>query len=125
VDALDGAPGIYSARFAGEPSNDKNNNLLLLEKLSGEKNRRARFHCALVYMEHAADPTPVVCQASWYGEILKEEKGQGGFGYDPLFFIESEGCTSAELSPERKSALSHRGQAMQLLLGEMENRFSR
>ena len=125
VDALMGAPGIYSARFAGEPSDDKANNALLLEKLQGmeESERGAAFYCALVFVMHHKDPVPLVCQAHWRGRILREARGENGFGYDPLFYVEEEGCTSAELSPERKSLVSHRGQAMELLLQALQTRF--
>lgn len=125
VDALEGAPGIYSARFAGIPSNDLNNNHLLLEKLQlvAAGKRSARFQCVLVFMRHASDPVPVICQASWEGRILESAQGEGGFGYDPLFFIPSHGCSAAQLRAEEKSRLSHRGQAMQKLLQEFERRY--
>lgn len=125
VDALSGAPGIYSARFAGEPSNDVRNNQLLLEQLChvpAEK-RHARFQCVLVFMRHANDPVPIICQGSWEGQILAKPQGEGGFGYDPLFLVPSHGCSAAELSAQEKSRLSHRGQAMQKLLCELEQRY--
>jgi XTP/dITP diphosphohydrolase len=121
VDALNGAPGIYSARYAGGDTNDHNNLQKLLRELqaSGSRNRAARFQCLLVYLRHAADPTPLICQGTWEGTIVDTPRGQQGFGYDPVFFVASEGCTSAELSPERKNALSHRGQALTCLLQKL------
>ncbi len=118
VDALQGAPGIYSARYAGEPGDDQANNRKLLEELKGlpDEQRTARFQCLLVYMRHAADPTPLICQGTWEGRILHELQGDNGFGYDPLFWVPTEGCSSAELDPEVKNRLSHRGQALRLLL---------
>lgn len=122
VDALLGAPGIYSARYAssnnGFGSGDSANNSKLLHALKDvpEEKRSARFQCVLVYMRHANDPTPQVFQGSWQGRIAESADGEQGFGYDPLFFVASDGCTAAALSKERKNALSHRGQAMQQFL---------
>ncbi len=117
VDALSGQPGIYSARFAGEDASDAENNGKLLDKLRGVATdaRTARFQCVLVYMRHADDPTPVICQGSWEGYILEEPRGEHGFGYDPLFYVPTEHCSSAELPAEKKNRLSHRAQAMALL----------
>jgi XTP/dITP diphosphohydrolase len=117
VDALQGAPGIYSARFAGEDANDSDNIELLLERLQGvpDDQRQARFICALVFMRHADDPTPVICMGEWHGRILSSPAGNGGFGYDPVFYVESEGCSAAELDAERKRVLSHRGKALSRL----------
>jgi XTP/dITP diphosphohydrolase len=117
VDALKGAPGIYSARFAGEDANDDENNRLLLEKLKGipEAKRTARYHCVIVYMHHATDPMPLICQGSWEGRILHEPRGENGFGYDPFFYVPTHDCASAELSPDVKNQLSHRGQALRAL----------
>lgn len=114
VDALKGAPGIYSARYAGSGSTDADNNLKLLKALHAtpEAERTARFQCLLVYMRHAEDPTPLICQGSWEGRISLEPSGSGGFGYDPLFYIPELACCSAELSPTQKNNLSHRGQAV-------------
>lgn len=116
IDALDGAPGIYSARYSG--AGDKANNEKLLEALKGlpEEQRSARFQCVLVYMRHEKDPTPQVFQGSWEGRILTAPSGTEGFGYDPVFFVPGEGVSAAELSKERKNELSHRGQAIQQLL---------
>ncbi len=122
VEALMGAPGIYSARFAGETADDAANNRLLLEKLAGlpAAQRRAAYQCVLVYMRHAADPTPMICQGTWWGVITTTPSGSGGFGYDPLFFLPEFNCTSAELEPAVKNALSHRGKAMQALLAQLQ-----
>jgi len=118
VDALQGAPGIYSARYAGLDASDKDNYLKLLEALQDvpAAQRSARFQCVLVYMRHENDPTPQVFHGSWEGNILTEPSGVEGFGYDPVFFVPSENCSSAELSKDTKNALSHRGQAIQELL---------
>ena len=118
VDALDGAPGIYSARFSGAQASDESNNALLLEKIASvpEAQRTARFQCALVYLKHAADPTPIICQGTWEGRIFSEPKGDNGFGYDPLFYAFDQSCISAELAPKQKNKLSHRGQAINLLI---------
>lgn len=121
VDALDGAPGIYSARFAGPSASDANNNALLLEKLAGvaEAERTARYQCVLVYLRHANDPTPLICQASWEGRILTSPRGTAGFGYDPLFWLPEQQCSAAELTPEQKNQLSHRGKALRLLANQL------
>ena len=121
VDALDGAPGIYSARYAGPGAGDRANLEKLLAMLAGvpDAQRTARFQCVLVYMRHALDPTPLICQGTWEGRILTEARGSGGFGYDPVFFVPSHGCSSAELPAEVKNALSHRGQALQKLLAAL------
>ncbi|WP_330926077.1 RdgB/HAM1 family non-canonical purine NTP pyrophosphatase [Candidatus Sororendozoicomonas aggregata] len=114
VDALAGRPGIYSARFAGSDATDSDNNRKLLSVLRGvsPEERKARFQCVLVYMRHPEDPTPVICQGSWEGEILNAPKGEQGFGYDPLFYVSTEGCACAELSADVKNRLSHRAKAM-------------
>ncbi|EMO0472224.1 XTP/dITP diphosphatase [Pluralibacter gergoviae] len=118
VDFLGGAPGIYSARYAGEEACDRQNLEKLLDALKDvpDAQRQAQFHCVLVYMRHAGDPTPLVCHGSWSGVITREAAGSGGFGYDPIFFVPSEGKTAAELSREEKIAISHRGRALKLLL---------
>ena len=118
VDALMGAPGIYSARFAGPGCNDQQNNTKLLQALSDlpHEKRTARYQCVLVYMRHAEDPTPVICQGTWEGLILDSPRGNNGFGYDPLFYLPDKGLTAAELSAEEKNRISHRGQALQKLL---------
>lgn len=118
VDTLKGAPGIYSARYAGPDASDQDNYLKLLEAMQGvpAEQRTARFQCVLVYMRHENDPTPQVFQGSWEGQILTEPSGAEGFGYDPVFLIPNEACSAAELTKERKNTLSHRGQAIQELL---------
>ena len=118
VDALNGAPGIYSARYAGAGASDADNLQKLLAELKDvpEEQRTARFQCLMVYMAHAADPTPLICQGTWEGRILFAPQGENGFGYDPVFWVPGEQCASAELAPEVKNRLSHRGQALQKLL---------
>ncbi|MDX6039766.1 XTP/dITP diphosphatase [Scandinavium lactucae] len=118
VDVLGGAPGIYSARYAGVDATDQQNleKLLVALKDVPVEKRQAQFHCVLVYMRHAEDPTPLVCHGSWPGVITREAAGNGGFGYDPIFFVPDAGKTAAELSREEKIAVSHRGQALKLLL---------
>ncbi len=120
VDALRGAPGIYSARYAGN-GGDQANNEKLLEALRDipEAERTARFQCLMVYMRHAEDPTPIICQGTWEGRILTAPQGENGFGYDPVFLAPEEGCSSAELAPEVKNRLSHRGQALRKLLAAL------
>ncbi|TQV69620.1 RdgB/HAM1 family non-canonical purine NTP pyrophosphatase [Exilibacterium tricleocarpae] len=124
VDALQGAPGIYSARFAGAGASDADNNALLLERLRSvpERERTARFQCLLVYLRHSEDPTPVICQGTWEGRILSAPSGANGFGYDPLFWVPETGCSSAELDSSVKNTLSHRARAMQQLLQHLQQR---
>lgn len=122
IDALQGEPGIYSARYAGtkldRAGNDAANNRLVLEKLSTvpEAKRGARFHCVIALLRTANDPMPLICHGSWEGSILFEESGTNGFGYDSIFYVPSHGCASAQLAPEIKNSLSHRAQAIQELL---------
>lgn len=118
VDALNGAPGIYSARYAeetGTETKDQANNNKLLAALEGEHNRAARFQCVIVYMKHATDPTPLICSGVWQGEIALSEKGNNGFGYDPIFYVPDLTCHSAELSPQQKKLFSHRAKALSRL----------
>ncbi len=117
VDALEGQPGIYSARFAGVGATDEANLQLLIDKMQDvpEEKRTARFHCVIVYMHHPNDPMPLICQGTWEGKLLFEPKGEHGFGYDPIFYVPTHNCASAELSPEVKNQLSHRGQALRAL----------
>ncbi len=117
VDALNGAPGIYSARFAGNGASDEENLQKLLTELDKvpDEKRTARFQCLMVYMRHAQDPTPIICQGTWECIITRTPSGEHGFGYDPVFFVPTHNCTSAELAPEVKNQLSHRGQALCLL----------
>ncbi|MGV8835470.1 RdgB/HAM1 family non-canonical purine NTP pyrophosphatase, partial [Cellvibrio sp.] len=121
VDALNGRPGIYSARYAGEAAKDADNNTKLLQELSGTptEKRTARYHAVLAFMRHAEDPTPILCHGVWEGVILTEPRGEGGFGYDPLFFVPSHNCASAELDKAEKNRISHRGKAMQELLQKL------
>ncbi len=124
VDALGGAPGIYSARFAGADASDANNVQLLLEKMSDVPvgKRQAQFHCVLVYLRHAADPTPLISHGIWQGEIAITAKGQHGFGYDPVFWLPELGLMSAELEKKHKALISHRGKALTLLQQQWQHR---
>lgn len=121
VQALNGAPGIYSARYAGENATDADNIKKLLTELTNvpSSQRQAAFHCVLVYLRHAADPTPLICYGSWAGEIAQESSGHGGFGYDPVFYLPTLGKTAAQLLPEEKQQLSHRGLALRQLLKQL------
>ena len=121
VDYLNGAPGIYSARYAGKNANDAQNLEKLLANLKGipDPERTARFQCLMVYLRHEFDPTPVICQGTWEGKILLEPRGKNGFGYDPVFFVPTHNCSSAELPAEEKNKLSHRGQALRKLVKEL------
>ena len=120
VDALNGEPGIYSARYSGVTGDraDEANNRRLLKALKNftENERTARFRCIIVYLRHATDPVPLICQGTWEGRILTEASGSNGFGYDPIFYVPTHQCSSAELPQEVKDAISHRGQALQKLL---------
>lgn len=118
VAALNGEPGIYSARYAGKPSNDQANIEKLLEKMREvpPSRRQAYFCCTLVYLRHPSDPVPVVCQKSWHGTILEKPRGERGFGYDPIFFVPTKNCSAAELSIEEKNKISHRGRATRQLV---------
>lgn len=121
VDRLEGAPGIYSARYAGEAASDSANWQKLLHELDGvaDEYRMASFHCVLVLMRHPTDPVPLICHGQWRGRITASPQGEHGFGYDPVFWVPEENCTAAQLSPEKKNQLSHRGQALQKLLREL------
>ncbi|ORM67128.1 XTP/dITP diphosphatase [Pantoea rwandensis] len=123
VDALGGAPGIYSARYAGLDASDQQNLDKLLVALENvpDGQRQAQFHCVLVYVRHAEDPVPLVFHGSWEGEITRAAAGQGGFGYDPIFYVPELGKTAGELSKDEKRAVSHRGKALTLLLEAMRN----
>jgi len=120
VDYLQGAPGIYSARYAGQPCDNQANNEKLLRALKGvpEHQRRARFQCVIVLLRHAYDPTPLICSGTWEGYIVEQPTGSNGFGYDPLFYVPAHQCTSAQLSAEIKNQLSHRSQALRQLAEE-------
>ncbi len=114
--ALGGAPGVHSARFAGEPKSDSRNNSLMLEKLAGVTDRRAHYVCVLVFVRSAGDPQPLIAEGEWHGEIVDTPRGGGGFGYDPYFWLREYGMTAAELTAEQKNATSHRGLACKALL---------
>ncbi|MGD2021259.1 MAG: RdgB/HAM1 family non-canonical purine NTP pyrophosphatase [Thiohalocapsa sp.] len=122
VDALAGAPGIYSARYAGAGANDQANNEKLLAELAAvpDGERSARYQCVMVYLRHAQDPTPLICIGTWEGRILRAPRGSNGFGYDPLFFVPTHGCSAAELDPDTKNAISHRGQALRALVARLK-----
>jgi XTP/dITP diphosphohydrolase len=121
VDALNGAPGIYSARYSGVGASDSDNLQKLLRELNslGDVPRSARFQCLLVYVRHALDPTPLICQGTWEGVIVDTPQGDNGFGYDPIFYVPTDNCTAAQLPAERKNMLSHRGQALACLLDKL------
>lgn len=123
VDALDGAPGVISARYAGARANDKSNLNKVLKELQGvpPEQRTARFICVMVYLRHAADPTPLIAQGVWEGRILSQAIGQNGFGYDPIFWVEEYQCSSAELMPEQKNSISHRWKALHQLSQQLKH----
>jgi len=124
VDALHGAPGIYSARFSGDDANDEKNNALLIEKLEGvaPAQRTARYQAVLVLMRHVEDPTPLIAQGSWEGVIGTAPRGSNGFGYDPYFFVPELDQTAAEMSATEKHARSHRGKALTALVAQLQSR---
>lgn len=119
VNALGGAPGVYSARYAGEPKSDARNNEKLIADLAQHADKSAYFYCVLVYVRHADDPQPVIADGQWHGEIVDQAAGGGGFGYDPHFFVPSLGKRAAELSAAEKNGLSHRGQALRALVEKL------
>ncbi|WP_313166346.1 RdgB/HAM1 family non-canonical purine NTP pyrophosphatase [Massilia oculi] len=121
VNALGGAPGVYSARFAGEPKSDARNNQKLVADLAGLADKSAYYYCVLVYVRHPDDPQPVIADGRWNGEIIASPRGENGFGYDPHFLIPSLGKTTAELAPIDKNALSHRGQALRALVEKLKS----
>ncbi len=120
VEALGGAPGVLSARYAGEPKSDRRNNDKLLQVLRGVADRRAHYYCVLVLVRHADDPQPIIAEGEWHGEIAQEERGDGGFGYDPMFWLPELGKMSAELSRDEKAQLSHRAKALKVLLEKLK-----
>ncbi|MDH5184526.1 MAG: XTP/dITP diphosphatase [Gammaproteobacteria bacterium] len=122
VDALNGAPGVYSARYSGPNADDETNNRKMLDELKdvAEQDRTARYQAVLVYMSHAGDPTPLISQGSWEGRILDTPRGVNGFGYDPIFYVPEHDCSSAELSPKDKNTLSHRGKALHQLVALLQ-----
>jgi XTP/dITP diphosphohydrolase len=121
VDALGGAPGVQSARYAGEPRSDTRNNEKLLFEMKEKNNRSAHYECVLVLMRGPGDLHPLIAQAEWHGEIARRPRGSGGFGYDPYFYLQELGKTAAELDPAEKNRVSHRGQALQRLLALLKN----
>lgn len=121
VDALNGAPGVYSARYAGEPKSDQRNNEKLIEALKSESNRKAHYYCVIVLVRHPDDPQPLIAEGSWHGEIIDTPRGENGFGYDPYFYLPEFGKTGAELDPDHKNAISHRGQALMALVEKLKS----
>ena len=122
VEALGGAPGVQSARFGGDnPKSDQRNNEKLLQDMQGVADRRAHYYCVLVLLHHADDPQPLIAEGEWHGEIAHQERGDGGFGYDPLFWLPELGKMSAELEREQKHAISHRGKALKVLLDRLRS----
>ncbi|MCS0581393.1 RdgB/HAM1 family non-canonical purine NTP pyrophosphatase [Massilia pinisoli] len=119
VNALGGAPGVYSARFAGEPKSDVRNNAKLVADLASHADKSAYYYCVLVYVRHADDPQPVIADGVWRGRIIDTPRGANGFGYDPYFLVPDFGKTAAELAPEEKNAVSHRGQALRALVDKL------
>ncbi len=120
VDARGGAPGVLSARYAGEPKSDRRNNDKLLQVMHEVADRRAHYYCVLVLVRHADDPQPIIAEGEWHGEIAQEERGDGGFGYDPMFWLPELGKMSAELSHDEKAQLSHRAKALKVLLEKLK-----
>jgi len=119
VNALSGQPGVLSARYSGEPKSDERNNLKLIDALSSQADRSAHYYCVLVLLRHAEDPQPIIADGSWHGEIVRDKRGDGGFGYDPHFYLPDLGKTAAELPMEQKNRISHRGQALARLLSRL------
>ena len=119
ANTLGGAPGVFSARYAGEPKSDERNNEKLIADLAPHPDKSAYYYCVLVFVRHADDPQPVIAEGRWNGEIIAEARGTGGFGYDPYFWLPSLGKTAAELSAEEKNRLSHRGQALRMLVEKL------
>jgi XTP/dITP diphosphohydrolase len=122
VDALNGAPGVYSARYAGDPKSDQRNNEKLIAALQGNPNRKAHYYCVMVYVRYPDDPQPIIAEGAWHGEIIDTPRGDGGFGYDPYFLVPRFGRTGAELTAEEKNAVSHRGQALKALAERFRGR---
>jgi XTP/dITP diphosphohydrolase len=120
VNALGGAPGVYSARFAGEPKSDARNNEKMIAELAKHEDKSAYYYCVLVLVRHADDPQPIIADGRWNGVMIDTPRGDGGFGYDPYFFIPALGKCAAELAPEEKNALSHRGQALRALVEKLK-----
>ena len=122
VEALGGAPGVFSARYAGDnPKSDERNNEKLLQDMKGVADRRAHYYCVLVLVRHADDPQPLIAEGEWHGEIAHDERGDGGFGYDPMFWLPEFGKMSAELTRDEKAQVSHRAKALKVLLAKLKN----
>jgi len=121
VEALNGAPGIYSARYSGEPKSDQRNNEKLVAALKGQPNRKAHYYCVIVLVRHADDPEPLIAEGRWQGEIIDSPRGAGGFGYDPHFYLPEFGRTGAELTPNEKNSISHRGKALRDLIEKLKS----
>jgi len=119
VPALGGAPGVQSARYAGEPRSDAANNAKLVRDIASNADKSAYYYCVLVMVRHADDPQPIIADGVWHGQLIEQPRGQGGFGYDPHFFLASLGKTAAELSAQEKNSLSHRGQALRALINKL------
>jgi XTP/dITP diphosphohydrolase len=121
IDALNGEPGIVSSRYAGENATNKNNIEKVLRKLQNipQEQRSARFHCVVVYIRNAEDKSPIICHATWEGSILFQEQGTNGFGYDPIFYVPTHNCSAAELTPAVKNTISHRAQALRMLMQKL------
>jgi XTP/dITP diphosphohydrolase len=122
VDALGGAPGVYSARFAGEPKSDQRNNEKLIELLQGHANRKAHYYCVMVLVRWPEDPQPIIAEGAMYGEIIDTPRGAGGFGYDPYFLLPEYGQTGAEIPMDLKNSISHRGKALAVLVEKLRSR---
>jgi XTP/dITP diphosphohydrolase len=120
ANALGGAPGVWSARYAGEPKSDQRNNEKLIADLSTQVDKSAYYYCVLVFVRHANDPQPIIAEGRWNGEVISERRGEGGFGYDPYFWLPELGKTAAELSAVEKNRLSHRGQALRALIEKLK-----
>ena len=120
VNALGGAPGVYSARFAGEPKSDARNNEKMVAELARHEDKSAYYYCVLVFVRHADDPQPVIADGRWNGEMIATPRGEGGFGYDPYFYIPALDKCAAELTKEEKNAISHRGQALRALVEKLK-----
>lgn len=119
VEALNGAPGVYSARYSGEPKSDQRNNEKLVAALQGQANRRAHYYCVIVLVRHADDPEPLIAEGRWHGEIIDTPRGAGGFGYDPYFYVPQFARTGAELTADEKNVVSHRGKALRALVEKL------
>ncbi len=120
VEALNGAPGVYSARYSGEPKSDQRNNEKLVAALRGQANRKAHYYCVIVLVRHADDPEPLIAEGRWHGEIIDSPRGAGGFGYDPYFYLPEFGRTGAELTANEKNSVSHRGKALRALAEKLQ-----